>query len=160
MISRFEKRRKRESCLRYILAYIRRSSLVIMFRTSNKLRRTRSCDSFKCGRPDIFVTFLNQPSLAQSCISKNQFLSRKCQLPMTLGRSIFCDSYPTAASAADLLRAGSRAIDGREERQDWRGLFGKTDGREGEKRETMLHKLVEQSFLKAVGSNEILMTFS
>jgi len=32
--------------------------------------------------------------------------------------------------------------------------------REGEKRETMLHKLVEQSFLKAVGSNEILMTFS
>jgi len=108
------------------------SSNYVQNKQQTSANGTRSCDSFKCGRPDIFVTFLNQPSLAQSCISKNQFLSRKCQLPMTLGRSIFCDSYPTAASAADLLRAGSRAIDGREERQDWRDLFGKTDegGRE------------------------------
>lgn len=55
----------------------------------------------------------------------------------------------------------------REERQDWRILFekinvewGRGKGRSGGKRETTLHKLVEQSFLKAVGSNEILMTFS
>lgn len=55
----------------------------------------------------------------------------------------------------------------REERLDWRNLFEKINvewdrgkGRSGGKRETTLHKLVEQSFLKAVGSNEILMTFS
>lgn len=60
----------------------------------------------------------------------------------------------------------SRGRDG-EERQDWQNFFEKINvgwgrGRErsGGKRETMLHKLVEQSFLKAVGSNEILMTFS
>lgn len=53
---------------------------------------------------------------------------------MTLGRSILCDSCPTTASAADLLRDESRAIDGREERQDWRGLSGKIDEGEGEKR--------------------------
>lgn len=136
-------------------AYIRRSSLVIMSRTSvtNSGERDQVAWFFSV-RLDIFVTFLNQPRsgtivhLWKPISISSQMSIADDVTPVDPLWQLLNNrerGWPTSCTA------GSRAIDEREERQGWRGLSRKIDeGRErsrggGNERQRCINSLSSRS---------------